>query len=262
VGRERVADLIDAESPVLDEGAPLPPMWHWLYLLAHPRSSEIGEDGHPAEGPLLPPIPARRRMFVGGRLQQLGRIPLGAILTGTSSVASVTPRSGNTGEVVFVTVRTDLTVVGDPDPVAVEEQDIAYRSEPAGHRVMARPEGGGPDVEGEWSVRLPTDPVLLARFSALTYNGHRIHVDRSYATTVEGYPDLVVHGPLLALLALELPRRHTPRDEVASFSYRLSRPAFAPAPIIAAGTRKGDAVSVAVAAAGVEPSLTATVRFR
>lgn len=257
------ADLVDAEPPALDDGAPLPPMWHWFLLLSHPKTSEIGEDGHPADGPFLPPIPGRRRMFAGGRLQQHGPIPFGSELHSASAVTSVTPKSGRSGEMLFVTVRTELTVDGGTDVVAVEEQDIVYRSEPedAERRTVPRPDADQPDPGGEWRLRRPTDSVLLSRFSALTYNGHRIHHDHPYTTTVEGYPDLVIHGPLLALLALELPRRHAPRDRVSGVEYRLARPAFLPSPVVATGDRQGDEATIAVAAEGVRPSLTATVRF-
>jgi 3-methylfumaryl-CoA hydratase len=258
------ADLIDADPPVLDDGAPLPPLWHWFTLLPHPRTTEIGEDGHPADGPFLPPIPARRRMIAGGRLYQHRAIPFGAVLHRRSKVTAVTPKAGRTGEMLFVTTRHELTVGDDPAVVAVEEQDVVYRSEPEGteRRVVRRPTGGEPDPGGEWRLRLPTDSVLLSRFSALTYNGHRIHHDFPYVTAVEGYPDLVIHGPLMALLALELPRRNAPRDHVSGFEYRLSRPAFIPSPVLATGDRKGDEATVAVAAEGVAPSLTAVVRFR
>ena len=141
-------------------------------------------------------------------------------------------KSGRSGDLAFVTVRHDLTA--DGVPVGVEEQDIVYRSEPAGAepRVVPRPGTGTPEPAGEWRSELATDPVLLFRFSALTYNGHRIHYDRPYATQAEGYPDLVVHGPLLALLALELPRIHAPDQPVREFAYRLVRPAFLPARLI------------------------------
>ena len=256
------AALLDTQAPPLDEGAPLPPMWHWFTVLDHPAQAEIGEDGHPARGPFLPPIPGRRRMFAGGRLTQLAPIPLGASLEWQASVADVAIKSGRTGEMAFVTTRYELSVAGAP--VAVEEQDIVYRSEPPGtpRRTTARPDGGAPEPTGTWRAALATDPVLLARFSALTYNGHRIHYDTGYATGVEGYPDLVVHGPLLALLALELPRRHAPDATVAEFAYRLVRPAFLSSRIVAAGERNGDAAEVAVAAEGAPPSLTATVGFR
>ncbi|MEV1291099.1 hypothetical protein [Pseudonocardia sp. NPDC049635] len=259
------ADLVDADPPALGDGAPLPPLWHWFVLLEHPRTAELGEDGHPADGPLLPPIPGRRRMFAGGRFTQRAPIPFGAVLHGSSAVVSVTPKSGRTGEMLFVTVRQELRVGDDPDVVAVEEQDIVYRSEPDGapRRTVPRPVTGEPDLTGAWRRRLPTGTVLLSRFSALTYNGHRIHHDHPYTTTVEGYPDLVVHGPLMALLALELPRVHAPGDTVAEFGYRLTRPAFLPSTLIAAGGRdEPQTATLAVAAEGVAPSLTATVRFR
>src|SRR5690606_33282284 len=199
------ADLIDAPRP-----GQLPPLWHWFVLLDHPTGSNTGTDGHPAEAPFLPPIPGRRRMFAGGRFRQDAPIPLDSWLTSRARVSDVKVKTGRSGEMAFVTVRTEL--FADDAPVAVEEQDIVYRSEPPGTppRTLPPPETGAADPEGEWRLELDTDPVLLFRFSALTYNGHRIHYDHPYATQVEGYPGLVVHGPLLALLALELPRRHVP----------------------------------------------------
>jgi 3-methylfumaryl-CoA hydratase len=255
------AALVDADPPDLTEGAPLPPLWHWFTALEHPAGAELGEDGHPAAGALLPPIPGRRRMFAGGRLRLSGPIPLGATLTCRSSVADVTVKYGRTGAMAFVTVRHRLSVAGTE--VAVEEQDVVYRAEPPGtpRRRLERPGGGGAGPTGDWQAELATGPVLLARFSALTYNGHRIHYDRPYATDVEGYPDLVVHGPLLALLALELPRRHAPDATVTAFAYRLVRPAFVPDTVVAAGHRDGGGVAVTVAARGAEPSLTATVQL-
>ena len=252
------AGLLDTAPP----SGPLPPMWHWFTVLEHPAQAEIGADGHPAHGPFLPPIPGRRRMFAGGRLTQHAPIPMGAVLECSAAVSNVAVKSGRSGELAFVTTRYELAV--DGSPAAVEEQDIVYRSEPPGTppRTTARPEGGEPEPAGAWRLALATDPVLLARFSALTYNGHRIHYDTPYTTGVEGYPDLVIHGPLLALLALELPRRHAPGSTVAEFAYRLVRPAFHPARIVAAGSRDGEGVELAVAAEGVSPSLTATARLR
>jgi len=251
---EAFADLLDAPRP-----EQLPPLWHWLVLLGHPAGSNTGADGHPASGPFLPPIPGRRRMFAGGRLRQDAPIPLGAELSSRATVSDVTVKTGRSGEMAFVTVRTELAV--DGAPVGVEEQDIVYRSEPPGTppRTLPPPETDQPEPEGEWRLELATDPVLLFRFSALTYNGHRIHYDKQYATDTEGYPGLVVHGPLLALLALELPRRHAPERAVRSFEYRLVRPAFVPARIVAAANAQGSEAEVVVAARGAGPSLTAKV---
>jgi 3-methylfumaryl-CoA hydratase len=271
--------------PPLETGDPLPPMWHWFTLLEHPAQAELGADGHPARGPFLPPIPGRRRMWAGGRLRLAAPIPVGAQLSARSSVAAVSVRSGRRGELAFVTVRHEFSV--DDAPAGVEEQDIVYRSEPdqtaprrttpeipgtpaapeppEPPRTPAAPEPpetpgtpAAPDSSGAWRAELATDPVLLFRFSALTYNGHRIHYDRSYATQVEGYPDLVVHGPLLALLALELPRVHAPGRAVRSFGYRLVRPAFVPATMVSEARPEGATVELTVAAKGAPPSLTAT----
>lgn len=252
-----LAALIDAPAP--SAGDPLPPLWHWFTLLAHPAQSEIGEDGHPTTGPFLPPIPGRRRMAAGGRFEQWAPMPIGSELSARSVVTNATVKAGRTGEMAFVTTRHDLSV--DGESVAFEEQDVVYRSEPDGTavRTMTRTESGEPDPAGEWHRTLSTDSVLLSRFSALTYNGHRIHYDRPYVTEVEGYPDLVIHGPLLALLALELPRTRLGPGAVRAFAFRLVRPAFVPATVVAAGTPDGDRVEVEVAARGALPSLTASI---
>ena len=255
------ADLIGAVPPRLDPGDPLPPLWHWFYLLGHPAQAEIGADGHPVDGPFLPPIPGRRRMFAGGRLRLDAPIGVGAELSSRSAVTDLSVKSGRSGDLAFVTVRHELTA--DGVPVGTEEQDIVYRSEPDGAppRAVPRPGTDAAEPAGEWRSEMATDPILLFRFSALTYNGHRIHYDRPYATQVEGYPDLVVHGPLLALLALELPRLHAPDQSVRKFAYRLVRPAFLPARLISVGRTTKAEAEITVGAQGAEPSLTATATW-
>jgi 3-methylfumaryl-CoA hydratase len=259
---EAFAGLIGTPAPRLRPGDPLPPMWHWFTLLDHPATRETGADGHPAAGPFLPPVPGRRRMFAGGRLRLDKPIPVGAELTSVSSMTKADVKTGRSGEMAFVTTRHELSV--DGAPLGAEEQDIVYRSEPPGTppRQLPRPTATGksttkPGPNEQWRLDIPTDPVLLFRFSALTYNGHRIHYDRDYATATEGYPDLVIHGPLLALLALELPRVNEPLRAVKAFEYRLIRPAFVPAMIVAAGQADGDDAALSVGAAGCAPSLTA-----
>jgi 3-methylfumaryl-CoA hydratase len=258
------AGLIGTSEPPLKDGDPLPPMWHWFTLLEHPSTAEIGADGHPRDGGFLPPIPGRRRMFAGGRLRVAAPIRVGSLLRSRRELAGVTIKCGRSGEMAIASIRTEL--LADGQAVAVEEQDIVYRSEPEGVpiAVMARPEAGVPVPEGDWRAELATDPVLLFRFSALTYNGHRIHYDLPYATQAEGYPALVIHGPLLALLALDLPRIHAPERTVRSFEYRLVRPAFAPATVVAVGKIARDpgdgqdtSLDITVSAAGAQPSLTA-----
>lgn len=255
------AGLTGWPLPPPAEGDPLPPLWHWFTLTDHPAQPEIGADGHPAGGPLLPPVPGRRRMFAGGRLQLDAPVPVGGNLTRRSAVTGVTVKEGRSGELAFVTVRHELSV--DGTAVGAEEQDIVYRSG-AGEtipRSVPRPETGEPEPAGPWRLDLATGPVALFRFSALTYNAHRIHYDRPYATKTEGYPDLVIHGPLLALLAVELARVNAPGRPVRGFEYRLTRPAFSPARVVAAGIPgpDGAAVEVSVAAAGAMPSLTGRI---
>jgi 3-methylfumaryl-CoA hydratase len=160
----------------------------------------------------------------------------------------------------FVTVREEL--YADNRHVATEEKDIVYRSEPDGGRRRQIAAPGPADAAGTPRRVLFVDPVLLFRFSALTYNAHRIHYDLPYATEIEGYPGLVVHGPLLALLALEPARLHRPDAPVRAFDYRLVHPAFAPAEIAAVARPRGeDGMEVAVGVRACEPSLTATLTF-
>jgi 3-methylfumaryl-CoA hydratase len=259
---EAFAGVIDAARPAPGIGGPLPPLWHWFVLTDHPRHAELGPDGHPTAGRFLPPIPARRRMFAGGRLRQHAPIPVGSRLDCRASLAAVEVKTGRTGELAFVTTRYELSV--DGHPVASEEQDIVYRSEPAGRPrrpAVSRPAAADPPFEPSWQLRLAVDSVLLFRFSALTYNGHRIHFDRPYATEVEGYPDLVVHGPLLALLALELPRTNAPGQRVSAFEYRLVRPTFASDTVGAVARVGSGRAELVVSAEGAAPSLTATLHL-
>ncbi len=244
------AALLDRDPP----GPQLPPLWHWFHLLDHPAQAELGDDGHPAHGRFLPPLPDRRRMFAGGRLQQRTPLLVGDEVTRHSSLVSATPKAGRSGAMVLVTVRHEFSVGGSV--AVVEEQDFAYRSQAAGaqRRLVAAPAGeAGP--RGEWRAALIPDAAMLFRFSALTYNTHRIHYDHPYVTAVEGYDGLVVHGPLLALLLLELPRRSAPDRLVTRFTYRLRHPVVAGTPVVA----DGGPTDVRAAAAGHAPAVTATL---
>ncbi|MFC4949684.1 FAS1-like dehydratase domain-containing protein [Pseudonocardia sp. GCM10023141] len=256
---EAFAGLLDQPAP----GDVLPPMWHWFHLLEHPAQAELGDDGHPAHGRFLPPLPDRRRMFAGGLLRIHAPLRVGDEVTRRSSLVSATPKTGRSGSMVFVKLRHEYLVGGDV--VLDEEQDFAYRSQPAGVE-RGLPTAAQPvEVPAvaptalPWQVVLQPDAPVLFRFSALTYNTHRIHYDQPYVTGVEGYPGLVVHGPLLALLLLELPRRFAPEREVAEFSYRLQRPAFAGTPILAAAEPDGP---LSAGAPGRAPSVTGSVTYR
>ncbi|MCO1653607.1 FAS1-like dehydratase domain-containing protein [Pseudonocardia humida] len=251
--------LLDLPAPAAGPGDPLPPLWHWLHFLDHPRRSELGEDGHPADGHFLPPLPHRRRMFAGGRLRVRAPMRVGDRVECGSELVSVRAKSGRSGEMLFVTLRRTFSREGRV--LAVEEQDIVYRSQVAGSaRPTAPAEPVPPGPPARWRIELPTDPVLLFGFSALTHNSHRIHYDAPYARGVEGYPGLVVHGPLLALLALELPRRELPGAALAEVDYRLVRPAFAGAPLVATGDVDGERLTLVAGSAGVAESVTVTAR--
>ncbi|MFD8508877.1 MaoC family dehydratase N-terminal domain-containing protein [Streptomyces sp. NPDC059687] len=260
-----LAGLFDQPVPALGVGDPLPPLWHWLYMLDRPAQADLGEDGHPRDGGLfLPPLPDRRRMFGGGRLEFRAPIRVGDLLTRRSEVASVRARHGGSGWLLLVTVRHDYLVDGEIR--TVEEQDLVYKQagiapvpEPAGEAVPAAPT----EVPtAPWTFTLRPDPTLLFRFSALTYNAHRIHYDRDYARDVEGYPDLVVHGPLLALSLLELPRRCAPERAVAAFTFRSRAPLFASRDIEVTGVPEGDRAVFSAGLPGSAPGITASMTLR
>jgi 3-methylfumaryl-CoA hydratase len=165
---------------------------------------------------------------------------------------------------VFVTVRHRFEC--DGELAVVEEQDVVYRSQPAGSPRTTAPEPAEePDAApGDGQLRIDPDPRMLFRFSALTYNTHRIHYDQPYVTGVEGYPGLVVHGPLLALLLLELPRRHRPGRALERFSYRLTRPVFVGRPVVADHADPGtdDELHLAAGVPGAPSSVTGQVGLR
>jgi 3-methylfumaryl-CoA hydratase len=218
-----LAATLDRNPEGLVEGARLPWGWHWLHFRDAVRASELGRDGHEALGRFLPDVPLERRMWAGGRIRFHAPLVLGEAARRISTVERITPKRGRTGALVFVTVK---HAVHGPSGLAVEEeQDIVYRSPPtrdgeaegaAGHVTPA-----GASVVG----RFRADAVTLFRFSALTFNAHRIHYDHPYATREEGYPGLVVHGPLLALLLLDAGAALRPGDP-RSFEYRARAPLF------------------------------------
>lgn len=216
-------------------GDRLPPLWQWLYFLSWPAQSALGTDGHPRDGRFLPPIPNRQRMWAGGRCEFPEPLRLGVPTERISTLRNVAPKRGRTGEMLFVTERREFRQQGRT--CVVEDQDIVYRS---GRNAAQHPttldESAAPQSNEPWRLPLKPDPTLLFRFSALTANAHRIHYDAPYCRAEEGYPGLVVHGPLLALLMLELPRRHAPDRQVRSLTFRFHSPVFAGEHLIATGS--------------------------
>ncbi len=229
---QALAALFDDGLPAPAPGDPLPPLWHWVALPRWPPAGQTGPDGHPTRGLPRHPDGLPRRMFAGGRVRLLAPLRAGAAVRRDTRVLSRTRKQGRQGGFVLVAVETRLT--GDDGELdLVETQDIIYRPAP--------PAAGGPGPDllpqparapallaarggGTWLLR--TDPTYLARFSAATANGHRIHYDWPYATGVEGYPGLVVHGPLMTLALLETARLARPSEVITAVEHRNLRPLF------------------------------------
>ncbi len=213
---------LDRDDPEPKPGTEIPPLWHWLYFLPISPLSEAGPDGHPRRGGFLPPVPLPRRMFAGGRFEFHRPLKIGDEITRTSRITDVSGKEGRSGTLLFVTVRHEIA---DAAGVAItEEHDIVYRENPRADAPAPKPQAARTDES--FSREIAPDPVLLFRYSALTFNSHRIHYDRSYVTEVEGYPGLIVHGPLIATLLVDLLRRKLPDAKVARFSFRAVRPLF------------------------------------
>lgn len=217
-----LAATLDLPPVDLRPGAAVPPLWHWLYFTPLARHSEIGPDGHPRRGGFLPPVPLPRRMWAGGRLEFRRPLTIGSAITRLSRIRDVKIKEGRSGTLVFVTVDHEIV---DAEGVAIHEQhDIVYRDHPRPGDPVPEPQPA--PTGAEFSREIAPDPVLLFRYSALTFNGHRIHYDRTYVTEVEGYPGLIVHGPLIATLLLDLLHRELPEARVTRFRFRAVRPVF------------------------------------
>ncbi|WTB87295.1 hypothetical protein OIE99_03050 [Streptomyces cellulosae] len=256
-----VSALLDLPRPAARPGDPLPPLWQWFHFLHWPAQRELGSDGHLRDARFLPPVPDRQRMFAGGRCDIVEPLRLGEPAERVSSLAAVTPKQGRTGELLFVTERQEFRQSGRL--CMVEEQDIVYRSgrSGAGEHPSTIDECSVPVAENPWHLRLQPDPILLFRLSALTANAHRIHYDAPYCRDTEGYPGLVVHGPLLALLMLDVVRRNAPGRQVRSLSFRLRRPVFAGEHLVAEGTESGGTVRLQAATHRDPRHATAEVTF-
>jgi 3-methylfumaryl-CoA hydratase len=205
-------------------GTPLPPLWHWLYFLPLYRQSEVGADGHAKRGGFLPPVPLPRRMWAGSQFEFNQPLRVGDRISRVSTIADVTEKSGRTGPLVFVKVRHEMRANDEASPAIVEFHDIVYREAPKPGDVAPPPKAA--PSQARWQRRWVPDDVLLFRYSALTFNGHRIHYDRKYVTEVEGYPGLIVHGPLIATLLLDLLRSEAPDAIVRRYEFRAVRPLF------------------------------------
>ena len=252
IGRERIVQAALSPFPAqalaaaLDRaevpkaGDPLPPAWHWLYFLETPQASATGHDGHPKLGGFLPPVPLPRRMWAAARFDIVAPLVLGHTATRKTVIQSVETKTGRTGTLVFVTLNHELSQLGQL--CIREEQNLVYREMPVA--AVPLPPGEAAPLNADISRAVRPDPVLLFRYSALTYNGHRIHYDRPYAIEQEFYPGLVVHGPLLATLLLDLLREKWPEFNLVNYSFRVQRPAFDTMPFTLNGRREGDVVTL------------------
>ena len=231
---------LDHEPLTAVAGMPLPPLWHWLYFLPMHRQSEIGADGHAKRGGFLPPVPLPRRMWAGSQFEFRAPLRVGDAVQRRSTIADVTVKEGRTGKLVFVKVRHEVRCNGADDAAIVEFHDIVYRDARKPTDVEPPPQAAA--TGAAWQRTITPDDVLLFRYSALTFNGHRIHYDRKYVTEVEGYPGLIVHGPLIATLLIDLLRRNAPDAEVATFRFKAVRPTFDLHPFQVNGQRDGNEV--------------------
>jgi 3-methylfumaryl-CoA hydratase len=233
--------------PGADEELPL--LWHWVYLLDRPPQDALGPDGHQARGGMpVPPGPGLRRMFAGGRVWRHGELRIGSEATRRTWQASSARKQGRSGPLVFVTVRTEVSQ--GSQVVITEEQDLVYREPGANGQARS---GQSVAVTGR-DRTVAVDPVVLFRFSALTYNAHRIHYDRDYARA-EGYPGLVVHGPLQALLMAELAR-----SAGSEYVYRLVAPLYEDQGLVVSAAPDGDAVRVSCRDAADRVTATGVIR--
>jgi len=229
-----LAALLDHDDPPPRQGDPIPPLSHWTQLIPTHRQSELAEDGHARRGPFMPPVLLPRRMFAGGCTQFLKPIKVGETARRRAQVTDLVAKQGRSGRLVFVSVRQEIE--GSEGLALVEEQDIVYREPPAPGAPAA---SGNQPVprEPERSRVYSPDDAMLFRYSALIFNAHRIHYDRRYATEVEHYPGLVVHGQLVATCLADLAVREWERP-LASFQFRALAPLFDGDRFTVAGAQK------------------------
>lgn len=214
-----LAATLGDEASIHREGDEVPPLCHWTYFLPCPRQSQLGQDGHPLKGGFRPPMPLPQRMWAGSQIEFRRPLHVGDVLSRTSTISDVSLKEGRTGPLAFIKLRHEVSNANDV--AIVEQRDIVDRDPPTaadGAKPTAAPS------RPTWARLITPSPTLLFRYSALTFNSHRIHYDRPCAEGVEGYGGLVVHGPLIATLLLDLLRQALPEARVTEFSFRAVRP--------------------------------------
>jgi len=248
---EQTSDTIDARqmrlmlamldrSAEVKDGVALPPLWHWIYFHTTARQSTLAKDGHPERGDFLPAVPLPHRMWAGGKLDFNTPLCIGETVDKTSTIKDVRLKKGRSGDLCFVTVRHALSV--EDDIRLTEDHDIVYRGNTPPGTVKPSPETAPENPD--WHEIVEPDPVLLFRYSALTFNSHRIHYDKPYCIEEEGYPGLVFHGPLTSTLLLDLALRNNPEKRITKYEYRALAPLFDTAPFTIAGRKKAEGCEV------------------
>lgn len=255
-----LAALLDTEVDAIAPNGELPPLAHWLYFTTWARQSQLGSDGHPKRGGFMPPISLPRRMFAGGRLVFHNPLHVDDKAERAATITSIKNKTGSSGELVFVTVKHEI--FGSHGLAIEEEQDIVYRGDAPPAQKQAAPSKEEPAPVGADAVVTRVEPtsVMLFRFSALTDNGHRIHYDWPYVTKTEGYPGLVVHGPLQAMLLTDLVRRNFP-GKIGRFSFQARKPLFDTAPFECVGWRDGDTVQLITRDTGGRAAMSASAQL-
>jgi 3-methylfumaryl-CoA hydratase len=239
-----MAATVDYFAPErIRDGNALPALWHWLYFLEGSPAREMGRDGHPARGGFLPPVPLSNRMCAGGRVRFLAPVPIGAIVRRKSSILRVDHKQGRSGDLVFVTVLHELESAGG-EALIREEHDLVFK-EPSPPTAAS---AAGPAIAagGQFTKSFIPTSTTLFRYSALTFNGHRIHYDSDYCRAVEAYPNLVVHGPLLATLLAGFAEEASGK-RLRDFDYRALVPAFLGATVTLHGDVREDRVDLRAA---------------
>ena len=223
----RLAAVLDEPAPDYEEGDRLPLLWHWVFFIKPVPHSGLGRDGHPKRGGFLPPVTLPRRLFAGMKTEFLHPLIIGLEAERESEVIDITEKSGTSGDLVFVRIRNSIRQQGNL--CVVEEQEIVYQDKGA-PVVLPEVKPFPEPAANSWTKELIVDAEMLFSFSAVTFNSHRIHYDRTYAATEEGYPALVVHAPLVAMLLLQLLKDNTDKT-VRQFEYRALAPLFDDQPV-------------------------------
>ena len=239
----KLAATLNEAAPDYQDGDNLPPLWHWIFFIKPVPHAGLGRDGHPKRGEFLPPVALPRRMFAGMKTDFLHPLIIGHEAERESEVIDVKEKNGASGPLIFIRVLTKIKQKGRL--CIMDEQEIVYREMGAPLTLPETKHLPEPPANS-WSQEMIADAAMLFRFSAMTFNGHKIHYDRTYAATEEGYPALVVHAPLLAMLLLQLVRRNTGK-RVQRFEYRAMAPLFDGQPFQLSAVEEGtDSVNMRV----------------